>query len=167
MKKMILSAIVAFVGLTPLFAQADECRQSGSSVCAISSSTGQCHREWRFGRDENPMYQCMRYLGKIENRVDRTTHTCRKSGDSVCAVHPRTNQCTQEWSKKKDGDPMFHCQRYIGKGPAPIDHTGYVCRSNGAGVCAIHPKTKQCTRSWTEKEYGNGAMARCLRHIRN
>jgi hypothetical protein len=90
--------------------------------------------------------------------------TCRQTGNGVCAVDSRTNQCTHEWSRDNGGDPMFFCKKYIGQRVSNYNRANYTCKSTGSDVCAMDIRTRQCTHSWSSDDH-TSPMRACKRHL--
>jgi hypothetical protein len=98
--------------------------------------------------------------------------TCRQTGNGVCAVDSRTNQCTHEWSRDNGGDPMFFCKKYIGQRVSNYNRANYTCKSTGSDdhtspmrACKRH--LGQVTSSFDRSKYrcsntGGGVCARSI-----
>lgn len=167
MKWILASLLFSLFGLSSASASTTgrahlQCRDMGSSVCAVNTRTGQCTHSWSHRDGQDARRACLVYTGQIETRVDRSNYSCSGSADRACARSHRTGQCTHEWTSE-DGNALSQCRRWMGLERTTIDRSNLQCRHTGNGACAVNLRTGQCTHSWANRD---GGMDSCLRWIR-
>jgi hypothetical protein len=139
-------------------------QQMGERVCAVDMRTGQCTHVWSNRDSANPMFACQRFVGHDTGRVDRTKLYCRDFGMYTCAVSRTHGQCTLSWSRRDHHDPMWQCEKYLGKRQSNYDPRNYVCKTRGDSVCAQDIRTGQCTHEWNRRD-SYDPLASCQRFL--
>ena len=90
-------------------------------------------------------------------------YECANYGDFVCAKNLSTGQCTHSWDNEDGGNPMFFCEKFIGKQTSSASKSNMYCKDMGDFVCAKNLSTGQCAQTWADED--GAPMFRCEKYL--